>query len=196
MCPSFFADLLISRSIAVEHLCKLSRDHNVAVLYIYLSDIDLQRQTPSPILRSLLKQVVGQLDTVPADVSQMYQLSVATASNPDPLTLTENLKTCLTRFETVYLLFDAIDECGDRQATVINLVQELLHLPSVKILLTSRDPEPQRLPGPPVLVRLTVKARDHDIRTFLTVKLDTDTNLSHDLKTEIIEVISEKADGM
>ena len=67
---------------------------------------------------------------------------------------------------------------------------------SVKVLLTSRYAQPQNLPSPPVSAHVTVKARDQDIRTFLVAKLDTDRDLSQAVKNEIIEVISEKADGM
>jgi hypothetical protein len=192
-----FAVLLISRSIAIDYLLKLSRNRNVAVLYIYFSEIDLHRPTPSPIFRNLLKQVVGQLDPVPASVSQMYETFSATASNPDLVTWSQTLKECLMRFEAAYILFDAIDECGDQQPRIISrVIRELLRVSSVKLLLTSRDPEPQGLPSPPELAHLTVKASDHDIRTFLTANLDTDVNLSQDLKNEIIEAISKNADGM
>jgi len=166
------------------------------VLYIYFNEVDRQSQTASTILRKLLKQVVEQFDTVPAQISQMYESSVTTGSTPDRNTLSQNLKTCLNRFETVYILFDAIDECGDRQPKIISLIQDLLTLSSVKIFLTSRDSEPQRLPSPPVLAHLTVKARDPDIRIFLSATLETDTGLSQELKNEIIEVISQKAEGM
>ena len=71
------------------------------MLYIYLSELNFERQTLSPVLRNLLKQVVGMLDNVPAYISKMYNYCEATGSNPDRFTLTENLKTCLTRFDTV-----------------------------------------------------------------------------------------------
>jgi hypothetical protein len=192
--PTSFGLLLTSRSIAIEHLQKLSDDHNVAVLYVYFSE----RQTPSTILRTLLQQAVAQLDVMPSHISQMYESFTAAASDPDFSAWKENFKPCLTRFEIVYILFDAVDELsGDRQLTVINLIQELLIQSSVKILLTSRHAKPPRLPPPPMLVPLSVKARDHDIRTFLTTKLrDTDTYLSQDLKNEITKVISDNADGM
>jgi hypothetical protein len=187
---------LTSRSIAIEYLLSLCRQQNIAVVYIYFDYNDRQNQTPPLILRSLLKQVVSQLDTVPLPVIKLYEYCSSRASNPDLLTLLGQFLTCTDRFDAVYVLFDAFDECDDAQQNdILTLIHEFLRHSSIKILLTSRS-QLQKSPRLPDFAHLTIKAKDADIRAFLSSRLESELYLSQEFKQDIIEVISQGAEGM
>ena len=191
--------LLTSRSIAIEYLCSFSQQQNIAVSYIYFDYNDRQHQTPLRILRSILKQVVSQLDTVPLHIVKLYEHSASRTSNPDLLTLLGQFTTCVNRFDIVYLLFDGFDECeNNQQKDILTLIHEFLGHISVKVMLTSRSQLPRlpRLPRLAEFAHLTIKAEDTDIRTFLSSRLEAEPYLSQEFKNDIVEVISQKAEGM
>jgi hypothetical protein len=102
---------------------------------------------------------------------------------------------CANLFDTVYVLFDAYDECdATLRKDILALIRELLSHSSFKIMLTSRS----HLRGVPypACVHLNIAADDDDIRTFLSSRLEEEPYFSQECKTDIVEAISQGAGGM
>lgn len=103
---------------------------------------------------------------------------------------------CANLFDTVYVLFDAYDECDDTQRKhILALIREFLGQSSLKIMLTSRS-QILRLPMSPDFTQVMIKAEDADIRTFLSSRLEDELYFSPEFKKDIVEAISQRAGGM
>lgn len=116
---------------------------------------------------------------------------------PDIHALFQELKSCCAKFDSVYVLLDAFDECDtSQQGSILSLVRELVFHPSVKAMITTRP----YLQGVHALSEMAlvvdIKARDTDVRAFLVSRLQSVQYLSESLKSEAIEVISGGAEGM
>ena len=149
------------------------------------------------VVRGMLKQALGQLEVIPLPVQRVYEESLAKATFPDPATLIGQLMACSGQFETVYIVLDALDECDeDQRIDILSLIDELLGNPSIRIMVTSRHhlQRVQPIRCPPLY--MDINADDGDIRTYLWFHLERQEILSPGLKKEIVEVISQGAEGM
>lgn len=186
----------IQRSTAIDYLQTHFQNQNVAVAYIYFDYKDRENQTAIRVVSALLKQVVSQLETTPQQIQQLYEESIRRAWLPDLTTLVEHLISCVCLFQSVYVVLDALDECeDDQQKDILTLLDELLVRPSVQLMLTSRS-HLQRLKQLSVpSLRIDITADERDVRTYLHSRLEHE-RLSPDLRNEIVEVISQGAEGM
>lgn len=195
--PTRFEFVLMLRSIAIDYLISRFEHQNIAVLYVYFEDFSNQAEVR--ILTRLLKQCIAQLEVVPDSVRRLYEISISTNTSPDDFELLRQLKSCAASFDTVYLIFDALDECGDqRQRHILHLINELLAQPQLKIMLSSR-PHLQRLqtlPEDSHRIVIDPKDVDQDVRTYLSFRLERERFLSPKLKNKIVEVLSQQAEGM
>jgi hypothetical protein len=163
------------------------------VVYTFFDYNDRQKQTPVGIIRSLLKQIVSPFDTVPREIIDLY---ASRATDPDLSTLLEQFYTCAERFDSIYILFDAFDECDDsQQKKILTLIHEFVLHKSLRIMLTSRT-HPQRVPRLPESIFITINAEDADIRAFLSSRLEEELYLAQEFKDDILEALSQGAEGM
>lgn len=95
------------------------------------------------------------------------------------------------------MALDAFDECDDdQQEEVLILIDAFLAYTPAKIILTSR-PHLKRLRAfPHNAVQMHVSAEDADVRTYISWRLKKVRNLSQDMKTKILEKLSDAAKGM
>jgi hypothetical protein len=157
---------------------------------------DRRKQTPVGIIRSLLKQMVSPFDAVPREIIDLYERCTSRATDPDLSTLLEQFYTCAERFDTIYILFDAFDECDDpQQKKILTLIHEFVAHKSLRIMLTSRT-HLQRVPRLPESILITINAEDADIRAFLSSRLEEESYLAQEFKDDILEALSQGAEGM
>ena len=167
------------------------------VLYIYFNYQDRVSQTAIRVLRSLLKQLISQQGSVSSSMLKLYEDCTSRDIPPDLYILLQEFKSGCGEFDTVYVLMDAFDECdGVQQGPIISLVREVLLLPSVKVMITTRP----YLPNLPTLsqsgLELEIKAWDEDVRAFLAFRLEGVRYISEDLKRKAIDAIAQGAEGM
>ena len=169
------------------------------MLYVYFDYNDCLSQTELGVISNLLKQTISQLDLVPDSIKQLYEVSTKTNTNPERSVLLRQLLSCAERFDTVYVILDALDECDDsQQDDVLNLINILLSQSQFKIMLSSR-PHLQRLQTlPESSDRIIISGEDidADVRTYLISRLKRERFLQDRLRNKIVEVISEQAEGM
>jgi len=62
-----------SSSLVIDRLCDWAKGRNAAVACFYFDFAAQKEQSPTSVLSSLLKQVVGGLEEIPAKIAQAFQ---------------------------------------------------------------------------------------------------------------------------
>lgn len=191
-------------STAIDFLQR-TRDVNEQVLIFYFDFSDDQKQSLQALLRSLLRQACDALDTVPADVVEVFRATQKQGRqlSPDLQTLTGLLKSVFNALESVTILIDALDECSEVPA-VLKFLHELKskEFENVRWLVTSRwkDDIETSFSGIGVaIVPLDNALVDADIRHYVGQCLLRDPKLCTkpaNIKKRIEVVLAEKAHGM
>jgi hypothetical protein len=156
------------------------------------------------LIGSILKQLFsGSLNELTQEVDGLY--NDFKDKKPDPKRIWNILKGELLRFEEVYVIIDALDDCPDNNAreaesynpryTLLSKLVELQDLPNVMIMVTSR----------PMLnvqkelhwSEIEISARDHDINLFLETRIKNYTRIAKFKKDAMIkEGIVKNCQGM
>jgi NACHT domain len=161
----------------VEHLLK-QREQEDLVLSIFCSHDSRELHTVENLTGSLLRQVSQQSGEIPRKVQDYYERNKG--SRPKLKNLLETLKVQFRRFQKVYIVVDALDECStidsrqgesyNPRTTFLASLQELLKAaPNAAIMITSR-PLPalqNQLQWP----QIDIAAQNVDISVFLDAQI-------------------------
>ena len=198
--------LLIScdaSSLVIDRLCDWARGKNAAVACFYFDYAAQKEQSPTSILSSLLKQVVGGLEKIPTKLVQAFQdqEKVIGGRKLELGEIIEMLQN-ISSSQPTFICIDALDECmSEYWAKLLDSLEQILHKsPGTRIFLAGRshvrDEVEKRLSGRVAAISITpTKA---DIIRFLQAKLREDTtpdemdkNLEEDIIRNIPEAVSE-----
>ncbi|OPB36873.1 hypothetical protein A0O28_0059530 [Trichoderma guizhouense] len=173
-------------------------DPSSAVLYWYFDYRYPQERTL--ILSSFLMQLIGQIQTLPTTIVELYENKGKGRGNdtgPDTSVLMREIDALLRKFKQSFVVLDAMDECIESfQNEALEIVNHLQNI-GARILITSRQTDPEKTFSGWIPVE--IKAHTEDIRLLI------DDNLTrgrykvmqnNELKEEVIETIVSKADGM
>ena len=163
-----------------------------------------KEQCPTSILGSLLKQVVGGLEVVPAKIIRAFrdQENVIGGRRLGLCEIVEMLQD-ISSSQTTFICIDALDESLDmhRQELLYSLNQILHKSPSARVFLTGRpyirDEVEKHLAGRVAVVSIT-PTKD-DIVRFLLAKLKEDLTpdaMDKSLEDDIIKNIPDTASEM
>ena len=192
-----------SSSLVIDKLCDWARGRNSAVAYCYLNFAARKEQSPTSILSSLLKQVVGRLETIPTDIVQAFrdQEKFLWGRRLELREIVELLQN-ISSSRPTFMCIDALDECiPEYRAMLLKLLNQILHKsPNARIFLAGRfhirDEVEKHLARKVVAVSIT-PTKD-DIVRFLRAKLKEDTtpdamdkSLEEDIIKTILETVSE-----
>src|SRR5947207_1937876 len=127
----------MARSIAIDYLQQEAMGKQNTILYIYFDQKN--KQSGELVIRSLLKQLLLQLKTLPHDVEVAYAEAKSgnTPSCTDLLSLfVSNVKS----FKKVFVMLDALDECYRQREIdeIIEIMGRLSKVSSVKLFSTFR----------------------------------------------------------
>jgi len=190
-------------SLVIDKLCDWAKGQNVAVACFYLDFASQKAQSPNRILSSLLRQVVGGLETIPAKILQTFrdQDMVIGGRKLGLCEIVEMLQD-ISSSRPVFICIDAVDECMTQYQTKLldSLKKVVQNSPSTRIFLAGRshvrDQVEKHLAGRVVAVPITL-TKD-DITRFLRAKLEEDTTpdamdkgLEEDILKSIPETVSE-----
>jgi hypothetical protein len=186
-------------SLAIDHIIKTRENAGVAFFYFDFSAED--EQTPVQILSCLLKQLLLQLEGLPAPVKQLFDRCVMRGQTPQVSDLQELLLSITEEFNAIYLVIDALDECkaGDCRSEILSAFQAFQV--SMKLLVTSRPHSDDLNESLAHASQIKLRAVESDIREYVKKKLETRKTqkiIGKDakLKEEIITSIVEGAHGM
>ena len=196
----------------IEALCDAGE---ASMAYFYFDFRNANKQTLHDLVPSLLSQLSAGSSLRCDILSELYLDHDDGAKEPSDVVLTKCLKDMLTLPDQlpIYLIMDALDESPNTSGIpsarerVLQLLKELvdLRLPSLHICVTSR-PEVDIQKGIVPLTSLRVSLHDQsgqkgDIADYVRSVVYSDSEaIIRRWKTEdkdlVIEVLSERADGM
>ena len=188
-----------SSSLVIDTLGDWARGQNAAVVCFYLDFAAQNQQSPTSILSSLLKQVVGGLEMIPARIAQAFrdQKNVIGGRNLELTEIIDALHDISFSRPTI-ICIDALDECKVQYCAKLlsSLHQIKLTSPNVYIFLAGRLHilgEVESRLGEQV-VAVSVSPPRNDITRFLRAKLKEDTTpaaMDKSLEEAIIERVPE-----
>ena len=186
-------------SLVVDKLCDMAREQKSAVSCFYVDFAAREEQSPTNMLGSLLKQIVGGLEKIPDEISRMFQdhKKVIGGRGLRVPEVVKMLQT-VTSLQTTFICIDALDECVEKHRPEIldSLRQILEKSPNTRIFLTGRrhiGGEIDRHLGERTTV-LSIKPKIDDIVGYIRMRLNKDTSLDRmdsGLEDEIIKGITE-----
>jgi len=186
-------------SLVVDKLCDTARERNITVSCFYVDFAAREEQTPTNILGSLLKQIVGGLEKVPDEISRTFQ-DYKKMIGGRGLRVAEIVKMLqtVTSLKPTFICVDALDECVEshRPEVLDSLRQILEKSPKTRIFLTGRQHirgEIETHLGGRAAV-LSIKPNGDDIVGYIQMRLSKDTSLRANdsgLEDEIIKSVTE-----
>jgi Cdc6-like AAA superfamily ATPase len=169
-------------SIVIQHIQKISdSDPSIGVAWIYGDYKQRKAQTLESLLGSLLAQLIRgrtarrqpEAWKVVEDLNRKYHQNV-TASAKD---LSSMLLQEAHHFRTVYIIIDALDECGRDELIRDDLLEVVQALPpNTQLFLTSRDiPNVEENIEDPL--RIEIWARQEDVENYVIGRINGDRHL-------------------
>jgi len=98
-------------STAISYVEELCQPGTVRMAYYYFDFSEETKQKLTALLRSLLFQLCEKMDTIPEDLSVLYDECDRGRSNPSEQSLAENLFRVLDSDQQTYVMIDGLDEC-------------------------------------------------------------------------------------
>jgi hypothetical protein len=151
------------------------------------------------VIRSLIKQLVYQLDPIPEQIVEAWEDSENRGTSSTLKYFVDRFISCASQFSKVFLFLDAFDECLDEteRKKVIEFLKKLPKCESTcYTYITTRPhllPELEALEEP---IFLEIKARNDDIVQSLTKRLiSSDPKASADNQKYLLELICPRAKG-
>ncbi|KAF2267556.1 hypothetical protein CC78DRAFT_456743 [Lojkania enalia] len=179
---------------------------NEGLAYYYFDYKHRDQQSIRALFASLVASLILKYPKFYASVESKLNRARSAGRSPATGLLRNLLLDAIAHFETLYIVIDALDECEDRE----ELFQQLFNLPSstqgnLRIFATSRN-NPDIREGFNDVPHLAIEMREavvqEDIRVFVRaevadiIKRQKIKIRNEELKDEIINALSEKADGM
>ena len=191
-------------SLVVDRLCDQCRGQNTAVTCFYLDFAARKEQSLTNILGSLLRQVVGGMERVPEDITEVFeeQKKAIGGRGPRLPDIVKMLQTITSSLRT-FVCIDALDECAaSHRVKLLNSLQQIIEKsPRTRILIIGRPHVraeiEKRLTGR--VISISVGPSKDDIMEHLRLRLDEDETpdaMDESLEAEILEKIPEKISEM
>ena len=111
------------------------------MVQFYFDYSDRKNQELQDFLRSLLKQLVYQIGSIPDSIVSAYDRVVeeGKSAEPDRLGLAGLLADCFVKFSTVFIVLDAFDECTDLERPKIASVLQQLPKSQLRLFMSGRQ---------------------------------------------------------
>ena len=204
---------IVQSSAIIKHVISLCDAGHASLAYFYFDFRDKDKQNVRSFLTSLLIQLSAHLDPCRRMVSRIYYKHGKGTQQPSIGVLTDCLQEMLfvAAQQPIYIIIDAIDECPNisglptPRAVLLDLLAELLELriPNLHICVTSR-PEIDIKTVLEPLAYSAVSLHDEsgqkkDISDYVNTVVNSDRKMRkwRDAdKKMVVEVLSERADGM
>jgi hypothetical protein len=189
-----FVVLIYPRSRVVDDL--QSRPSSTeSVGYIYFDYNDPKSFQPENIVRSLLKQLLFNLSTIPDVIETHHKDCSKKGKSVDIATLKQQLLLTIPTFDRVFLLFDALDEIPTEYSKEVMSLMSNFRNAGARLFCTSRI-NTARIRGELGSPAVTeIRANHDDIVDYITGRLDQEYDYDEESKQTILDCLVEKADG-
>ena len=191
-------------SLVVDRLCDQSWGQNTAITCFYLDFAARKEQSVASILGSLLRQIVGGMETIPGEISRAFQEQKKAIGRQGPRLpdIVKMLQTITSSMRT-FICIDAWDECAAaHRVKLLNSLKQILETsPRTRIFIIGRPHVraeiEKRLAGR--VISLSVGPNRDDIMEYLRLRLDEDETpdaMDESLEADILEKIPETMSEM
>lgn len=169
----------------------------MGVIFFYFDYNDSNNQTAEDVVAMLLKQILYQLDQLPLTLDETYDRCMEHGErdrrNSDAFT--ELLIECSKKFDSVFRIIDAFDECREGQRPSMVSCLQQLYESGMRLFLTSRSHLLEELKRSFEAIDCKIIAQDDDIKKYLEQNLRHKSGLHSELKAEIIKKIADGVSG-
>ncbi|KAF9629081.1 hypothetical protein BFW01_g10284 [Lasiodiplodia theobromae] len=189
---------------AINQCCN---DSDKGVAYFYCDYKDDQSQKLHNILGSLAAQLATQndqsLQTLEKHYNMFHSPGKLSVNSVKP-SLVQIIQEMSVYFTEVFIIVDALDECGQNVATVVESLASLntRNKYNIKTLFLSRDEYAISSCLQSGFVHIPIAARSHDLKLYVASQIETRMNSgrlrikSPALKDEIMEKLVNGSGGM
>jgi hypothetical protein len=189
-------------AIASDYLVNKVRNSTTGVAWLYCSYKSRIEQTVDTLLASILKQLIQSESPGIIDIlMKLHQEYIVAGTRPTADELLKTLQAVLSKYSTVHIVVDALDECSAEDGTRRRLLAHLRALQGhtdLRLMVTARH-IPDIIDEFTGASILEVRAHNEDVRRFLSGQIDRlpkcvqrDAELQQTIHEKIIEAI----DGM
>ena len=187
----------------IDSLCDQVGGKGNAVVGLYCDFLSQQELSTTSMLGAMLKQLISRGE-IPGHIREAFrkaknEFGGLSLRLPD---LVEIVKEAVTVLPRVFVCVDALDESTPkRRRELLESLQEIVLVsPNTRLFLTGRPhvgDEIRKIFGK--AVRISVSPTQDDIRSYLEMRLDSDTDpdvMDDELRADIMRVIPEKISEM
>ena len=186
-------------SLVVDRLCYQARGKNTAVTHFYFDFATRKEQSATSILGVLLKQIVGEMEMTPKDISRTFQEVSRGFGTPRPrLSDMVKMLQAITSSLRLYICFDALDEyAAVHRANLLDSLNQILEKsPHTRIFITGRPHIRAEIENHLArqVITACISSRKNDIIEYLRLRLDKDETpdaMDEGLARDILEKIPE-----
>ena len=187
----------------IDSLCDQARNKDITVACLYCDYLTQQEQTITNMMGAILKQLVGK-GGIPIYLREAFEQGKQEIGGRGPLfaDLMRMLKMTIASLPQVFICIDALDECLPKH--LLELLKSIRDIvresPNTRIFLTGRPHVKEDIQRYfPRVVLIPVSPKTDDIRNYLEMRLDMDTEreaMSDGLRADIIRIMMEKISDM
>src|SRR5205807_2124183 len=128
-------------SLVVDRLCDRAKGKNIAIACFYVDFAAREEQSPTNMLGSIPKQLVGGLEKISAEIKQTFRdyKKVIGGRGLGVPEIVRMLQT-VTSLQRTFICIDALDECVEGHGLeVLDSLRKILEKsPNIRIFLTGR----------------------------------------------------------
>ena len=183
----------------IDRLCDEAGGKDIAVVGLYCDFLSQQEQSTTSMLGAILKQLVSRGE-IPEHIREAFQKAKKEFGGrglrlPD---IVEIMKRAVTAFPRVFICIDALDESTPKhRRELLESLREIVRVSAnMRLFLTGRPHVgDEMMKYFCKVVRIPVSPRRDDIRSYLEMRLDSDTDpdvMDDELRADIMRVIPEK----
>jgi hypothetical protein len=163
-----------------------------AVLFYYFDYKDQANQSLEMLARSILRQLLSAENYIPQEVQTLYDNCAKGSGRLDVGSLSRVIETCSTRFATVYLILDALDEFQHKHLK--KLVSFLCQLKNAekthfKILCTTRPHLSDLAEDLKAFATFKIQPDNNDIDNYVKWRFNEEWEHNEDLKDDVLKAI-------
>lgn len=188
-------------AIAIDHLLRMAQSDTIGLAYVYCSYKTQADQNVGGLLAAILKQLAQTHPSLAEPVELLYNQHERKKTNPSISEIHNALQAVVSKFLTVYIVVDAVDECRNDDGTrqqLMNKLQTLQKTNDLRLMVTSRY-IPDIIDDFRDAMTLEVRARDDDVRRFVAGQvyrlprcIQCDIALQEEVQVKIVQAV----DGM
>ena len=115
-------------AILIDYLLKAVQSNAVGVAHVYCNYKLQKEQNTNSLMAAILKQLVQARPSIIEPVDQLYKQRANRGTKPSADEILGALQSVLTKFSTVFVIIDALDECPDNDGTRRQFLAQLQDL--------------------------------------------------------------------